>query len=208
MKKFSGLLISFFLMFLFFSNGSPAIAKSTPQICSGNYTYTTFGDLIVPQGQTCQLDQFNVVNGNIKVEKDASLVICPDNQIHGDVKAQKANSVYISDQTGGLCSPAKALGIIIDGDVKMEGGNSFTLFGNPWGGIAVIHGNVKADNVKSVSIQSFNNLSNILGNVNLEHNGDVVVSDNIIGKDLKINSTSISCLEQNNSVSGKTNSCP
>lgn len=208
MKKASGFIILFSLIVIFFSSTSSAFAKSTPEICSGNYTYTSFGDLVVPQGQTCQLDQFNVVSGSIKVEKDANLIICPDNQIHGDIKAHKANSVYISDQTGGLCSPAKALGVTIDGDVKVAGGNSFTLLGNPWGGVAVIYGNVKAENVKSVSIQSFNNLSSILGNVNLEHNGYVLVADNIIGNDLKINSTTGSCTEQNNSVFGKTNSCP
>lgn len=74
----------------------------------------------MPKGQTYQLDRFNTVNGDIKVEKGASLIVCPDNDIHGDV----------------------------------------------------------------------------------------TVTDNVIGGDLKIKGTNGTCTEQNNSVSGKLNSCP
>lgn len=178
-------------------------------ICVSSYSGTTFDNLVVPKGQTCQLDRFNVVNGDVRVEKDANLVICPDNEIHGDVKAHKANSVYISDLTDGPCGSApKALGVTIDGDVKVEGANSVNLIGNPFGGVAVIKGDVKVENVAAVAIQSFNNLSSILGDVKIERSGDVTVTDNIIGGDLKIKGTNGTCTEQNNSVSGKLNSCP
>lgn len=177
-------------------------------VCIGSFAGTSFGNLVVPKDQTCQLNQFNVVNGDVKVEKGASLIVCPDNQIKGSVKAHQPNSVYISDLTGGPCSPAKALGITIDGDVKVEGGNSVSLTGNPWGGIAVIKGSVKIEKVAGVSIQSFNNLSKIVGDVKIEHSSNVTVADNVIGGNLKINGTTGSCTQQNNSVSGKLSSCP
>lgn len=177
-------------------------------VCTGNYSGTIFDGLIVPKGQTCQLDQFNVVNGDIKVEKGASLTVCPDNQIVGSVKAHKSNNVYISDLTGGPCSPAKALGVSIGGDIKVEGGNSVSLIGNPNGGVAVIEGNIKIENVGTVTIQFFNNLSAIKGDVKVNHSGEVTITDNVIGDDLNIKGTTGSCTEQNNSVSGKLDSCP
>ncbi len=209
MKKTSVLSILFCLLLISLFASNTALAKNgKPKTCVGNFAGASFGDLVVPEGQTCQLNQFNVVDGSIKVEKDASLIVCPDNEIHGDVKAHQANSVYISDITGGPCSPAKALGITIDGDVKVEGGSSVSLVGNPNGGVAVIKGNVKVENVEAVSIQSFNSLSKINGDVKVEHSGVVTVADNIIGGDLKIKGTVGACIEQNNLVSGKINSCP
>lgn len=199
-----GIILSLLLVFSAISNAASA---STEEICVGNYSYSTFGDLVVPKGQTCQLDQFNVVNGSIKVEKDANLVVCPDNEIHGNVRSHKANSVYISDLPGGPCSPAKALGVTIDGDVKVAGGGSVNLIGNPYGGIAVIKGDIKVENVATVVIQFFNNLSSIQGDVKIEHSRDLTVTDNVIGGNLKINGTAGNCIEQNNSVSGKVNSC-
>lgn len=179
------------------------------QTCVGNYAGTVFSeDLVVPEGQTCQLDQFNVVYGSIRVEKGADLIVCPDNAIHGDVKSHGANSVYISDLTGWPCSEAKALGITIDGDVKVEGGGSVSLIGNPYGGVAVIKGNIKVEHVGDVSIQNFHNLSAVEGNVKVERSGTVTVTDNIIGGDLRIKGTEGSCVEQNNLVVGRRNSCP
>lgn len=187
---------------------SLALANNGHHTCVGNYSYTAFGDLVVPEGQTCQLDQFNSVNGNIKVGKNATLIVCPDNNISGDIKAEQAESVFVSDLTVPPCAPTKALGINIGGDVKVNGGNSVSLFGNPFGGVAVIEGDVKINNVQSVVVQSFNNLSHINGNVKVGHAGDVTILDNIIGGDLKIKGTSGTCLEAGNSVSGKTDSCP
>lgn len=197
-------------LFLFSSlMGNTVFAKKgEPQVCVGNYSGTSFGGLVVPESETCQLDRFNVINGDVKVEKGASLVVCPDNEIHGSVKAHKPNNVYISDLTGGPCGLAKALGVTIDRDVHIEGGTSVSLLGNPYGGVAVIKGNIKVENVGSVLIQHFNNLSSILGDVKVSHSGDVTVTDNVIGGDLKIKGTIGQCAEQNNSVSGKLTSCP
>lgn len=209
MKKayVSSILFCLILVSLFTIN--IVLAKNGgPQTCVGNFAGTSFGNLIVPEGQTCQLNRFNVVDGSIKLEKGASLIVCPDNEIRGDVKAHQANSVFISDLVGGPCGPIKALGITIGGDVKVEGGSSVSLIGNPDGGVAVIKGTVKVENVESVSIQSFNSLSRIEGDVEVKHGGGVIVADNTIGGDLKIKDTSGVCIEQNNLVSGKINSCP
>ena len=200
-----------FLGLLFFSLlGTTAFAKrGGTEVCVGNYVNTSFGDLVVPKDETCQLDRFNVVSGNIKVEKGASLIVCPDNEIQGSVNAHKPNTVFISDLTVGLCQsqPPKALGITIGGDVKVEGGDSVSLIGNPDGGVAVIQGNVKMENVGAVVIQFFNNLSSIQSDVKIEHSGNVSVLDNVINGDLKIKGTTGSCVEQGNSVSGKLSPC-
>lgn len=205
-KKFF-FLSTFLLLISFFVNNAFASNNNTIE-CIGNYSGSSFYDLVVPKGQTCQLDRFNVVNGSIKVEKNASLTICPDNEIHGDIKAHNADSIYISDLTGGPCSTAKARGITIDGDVKIESANSVSLFGNPYGGIAIIKGSIKVENVALVMIQSFNNFSSIKGDVKVEHSGDVTITENVIGGGLKIKATTRSCIEQKNTVSGKLNSCP
>ena len=209
MKKTSVLSILIGLLLLFLFASYTVLANNgQPQTCVGNFAGTSFGDLVVPEGQTCQLDRFNVVDGSIKVEKDASLIVCPDNEINGDVKAHQANSVFISDIVGGPCSRPKVRGITIDGDVKVQGGSSVSLIGNPFGGVAVIEGDVKVENVGEVSIQSFNGLSRIEGDVKVEHSGVVTIADNIIDGDLKIKGTAGACIEQNNLVSGKINSCP
>ena len=201
-------LLVFLLVSLFVSGKVFADEDGGEAVCIGNYSGTSFGDLVVPEGQTCQLNQFNVVGGDLKVEKGANLIVCPDNHIQGSVKAHQPGSVYISDIAGGLCSPAKALGITIDGDVKVEGGGSVTLLGNPFGGVAVVKGDVKVENAQSVVIQSFANLSSLQGDVKVSHSGDVTVTDNVIGGNLQIKGTSGSCTQQNNSVTGKVDSCP
>lgn len=209
MKKVFISSMLFCLLLLSFSLVNTVFAKNGgADVCVGSYFGASFGDLVVPAGQTCQLNQFNVVNGDVKVEKDANLIVCPDNQIQGSVKAHQPNSVYISDLTGGPCGPIKALGVTIGGDIKVEGGSSVSFVGNPFGGVAVIQGNIKVENVSAVSIQSFNNLSSIHGDIKVEHSGDVTVTDNVIGGDLKIKGTTGLCSEQNNSISGKVDSCP
>lgn len=192
---------------LVFLLNSPAWADDDNRTCVGNYSGTTFEDIVVPKGQTCQLNRFNVVNGDIKVRKNATLIVCPDNIISGDIKAEQAESVFISDLTISPCASAKALGVSIGGDVKVNGGNSVSLFGNP-SGVAVIEGYVEIKNVQSVSVQYFNGSSYINGDVRVKHAGEVNVLENIIGGDLKIKGTSGACLEAGNSVTGKTDSCP
>ena len=175
-------------------------------VCTGEYSYASLNDLIVPKGQTCTIGRFNVVNGNIEVKEGANLVVCPDNDIHGNIKADRPNSIFISDQLIGPCAPLspppKALGIIIDGDIKVESGNSFTLIGNP-AGVVAVKGDVKIERTQTVAIMQFT----INGDVNIKHSTDVTVTDNVIGGDLKIKGTSGTCTENNNSVSGKVDSC-
>ena len=201
-----GVFFCLFLLSLFIKNTVSA-NSGEPQTCVGNYSYTTLSDLVVPEGQTCMIGRFNVVNGDIKVKAGANLIICPDNDIRGDIKANRPNTVFISDQIIGLCAltapPPKALGITIGGDVKVEGGSNFTLLGNPLGVVA-IKGNVKIKNMQTVAISQFT----INGDTEVKNNTDLTVTGNIIGGDLKIKGTSGTCIEQNNSVSGKLDSCP
>ena len=207
MKKVSVLGVLFCLLLLFFTSSTTFAKSNGSRTCIGNYSYTTFDDLVVPEGQTCMIARFNVVNGNIKVKEGASLIICPDNDIRGNIRANKPDTVFISDQIVGICAPTapppKALGITIGGDVKVEGGNSFTLLGNPLGVVA-IKGNVEIKNMQTVEISQFV----VNGDVKMEHSGTVTVTDNVIGGDLKIKGTTGTCTEQNNTVSGKLNSCP
>ena len=94
-------------------------AQARKLLCSGSHSFSSFNNLIVPEGQTCKLDRFNVVNGDIEVRKGATLIICPDNQILGDVKARNADTVFISDQPIPPCREIKERGVTIGGDVKV-----------------------------------------------------------------------------------------
>ena len=177
------------------------------EACIGSHSFSSFNNLVVPKGQTCMIGRFNVVNGDIKVREGASLIVCPDNDIKGDIKANNPNTVFISDQLIGPCAPTapppKALGITIGGDVKVEGSSSFTLVGNPLGVVA-INGDVKIKNTQTVEILQFT----VNGNVEVRNSGDVTVTDNTIGGDLKIKGTSGTCIEQGNLVAGTVDTCP
>jgi len=65
--------------------------------CSGGQTFSAFNNIIVPEGQTCVLGQFNVVQGDIEVKQGASLYVYADNDIAGSVIADGAETVYIAD---------------------------------------------------------------------------------------------------------------
>ena len=80
-----------------------AIATFTPSAtaeyfyCSERQTFSAFNNIIVPEGQTCVLDQFNVVQGDIQVEQGASLYVYADNDIAGSIMADGAETVYLID---------------------------------------------------------------------------------------------------------------
>lgn len=209
MRKVSILSILLCLLLLSFFVSNTAFAKKGgPDVCVGNHSYSTFDNIVVPSGNTCKIDRFNVVSGNIKVEEGASLIICPDNEIKGNIKAEDADTVFISDLLFvSPCSPPgppKALGITIGGNVDIKGASSFTLLGNPFG-VTAINGNVNIKQTQNVRIENF---TGIAGNVEVKNNGNVVVTGNTIGGNLKIKGTTGSCIEQNNFVSGKVSSCP
>lgn len=179
-------------------------------LCRGSYSSSTFENVVVPKGNTCKLDRFNTVSGNIKVEEGASLIICPDNEIKGNIKAEGADTVFISDLLFvSPCSPPeapKALGITIGGNVDIKGAASFTLLGNP-AGVTTIYGNIKVKNTQNVLIENFDGIT---GNVEAKSNGNVSITGNTIEGNLKIKGTTGSCRgdETNNSVSGNTDACP
>lgn len=203
-----GVILCLLLLSFFVSN--TAFAKSGgSDVCVGSHSYSTFNNIIVPSGNTCKIDRFNVVSGNIKVEEGASLIICPDNEIGGNIKAHAADTIFISDLLTLLCAPPidappKALGITIGGNVDIKGVGSFTLLGNPLG-VTSINGNVKVKHAQNVRIENFDGIT---GNVEAKNNITVTITGNTIGGSLKISGTTGSCTEQNNFVSGKLNSCP
>lgn len=179
-------------------------ATAAPDVCVGSYSGSTFDDLVVPEGRTCQLNQFNVVNGNIKVKKAASLIICPDNSIQGDIRAKKPGTIHISDLPAPPCGPQKALGITIGGDIRVRGGGVFRLLGNP-SGLNLVEGDVVVVETQTIEIV---NHTDLRGDVVVKHNGDVTVTGNTIGGDLRIRGTSGHCVESGNSVAGDVDSCP
>lgn len=71
--------------------------------CNDRQTFSAFGNIIVPEGQTCVLDQFNVVKGDIIVKEGATLVVCADNDIAGSIIADGAETVALIDSLGGVC---------------------------------------------------------------------------------------------------------
>jgi len=72
--------------------------------CSERQTFSAFNNIVVPEGQTCILDQFNVVHGDIEVKKGATLVVCPDNDVVGNVIADGAETVNITDILTAPCA--------------------------------------------------------------------------------------------------------
>lgn len=177
-------------------------------VCTGDHSNSSFNDLIVPEGATCTLTKFNEVDGSIRVDAGATLIVCPDNNIAGSVRAKGATKVFISDQTIAPCAEPKALGVTIGGDVNVKSGGILRLIGNPSGGVAIIEGKVKAKNMQTVEIKDFRNLSTIMGDVKVEQSTNVTVTGNTLGKNLKIDGTSGNCTEQNNTVAGRTDTCP
>lgn len=71
--------------------------------CSDRQTFSAFNNIIVAEGQTCVLDQFNVVQGDIVVNKGATLIVCADNDIAGSILADGAETVSLIDAVGGPC---------------------------------------------------------------------------------------------------------
>jgi len=71
--------------------------------CSERQTFSAFNNIVVPEGETCILDQWNVVQGDIEVKQGATLVICPDNDIIGNVIADGAETVHITDILAAPC---------------------------------------------------------------------------------------------------------
>jgi|TARA_Y100000310_G_scaffold75749_1_gene72128 hypothetical protein len=183
------------------------VAASGKFSCTGTHTESSFNSIIVPQGETCTLEKFNEVSGDITVQQGASLIICPDNDIAGNIKAKGADTVFISDQKIPPCAlppPPKALGITIGGSVKVKNANSFSLIGNP-AGVTSIGKDVKVKDTQDVNIIDFDGIA---GNVKAEKNGDVTITGNTIGKNLKIKGTTGSCVDADNSVGGKIKGCP
>jgi hypothetical protein len=75
-------------------------------------------------------------------------------------------------------------------------------------GVAVVEGDVEVKNMQAVEIRDFNGSSAIRGDVRVRNSGNVIVTDNDIGGDLKIRGTSGTCREAGNSVGGELDSCP
>ena len=183
-------------------------AKGDEVICNGSHTGSSFGSLLILEDTTCTLERFNVVNGDIKVKEGATLIICPDNDILGNIRANKPNTVFISDQSISPCSPPKSLGITIQGDIEVKNGGTFRLIGNPYSGVAIIEGRVKVKGMQTVEIRDFRTLSKIQGDVRVTNNADVTITGNTIEGKLDIKGTSGSCTESGNTVTGTVNGCP
>lgn len=191
---------------------SPAVtqAQEGTTTCIGSFSNTTFPhNVVVPDWQTCRLERDNVVVHDVRVGTGASLIVCPDNNIGGSIKADEPSAVIVTDQTGIFgCGTVKTLGINIGADVRVKGGGEVRLIGNNSGGIAVITRDVEIKNVQTVEIRDFNNQSLIGRDVDVKNAKDVSVTGNIIRGDLEIRGTTGTCVEQNNAVAGKTDTCP
>ena len=61
-----------------------------------------------------------------------------------------------------------------------------------------------SENSQSVTIQN----SNINGNVKLDDDGNVTITNNVIDGDLEIEGTTGSCSESGNNVDGNNSGCP
>lgn len=190
-------------------NDTP-LSAAAAEPCTGTHSNSTFGNLVVPEGQTCKLDRFNVVSGDIRVERGATLAICPDNTIGGDIKAKRPDTVEISDIINSqYCGPPpKGLGVTIGGSITVRDARVFVLQGNPGASLPVhvtVEGDVVVVDTQSLRISDNNDLR---GDVILKDNTDVFVYGNTITRDLRITSTNGVCEEHDNTVAGDTDTCP
>jgi len=199
-------------------------------ICTGSVGGLTVNNLIVPQGATCTMDQFNLVLGNITVEDNATLFMCADNDVLGNVVAGAGTKLFLRDKLFSECTAGtKSLGINIGGDITQNDGANFTLEGNSsptaefniQGNIEITNTRVRIINVDNQGIQGFVKITGafntafITGNTfndNLEiidFNGALLfVQNNSIDGDLLISGTTGGCFENGNTVAGITDSCP
>ena len=208
--RFSSLTIGFMAIFtvILFSYSPSATANDF--VCTGTHNGATFFDnIVVPEGETCTLNMSDVI-GNIQVSVGASLFILPDSSVTGNIQANGADVVCISDQQVSPCQtappptlpPPKSRGITIGGDVEINDTNEFTLIGNP-SGVTVISGNVQVKNTQSVEITDFDGIA---GNVKVEDSTTVSVTGNTIDGNLELISN-VNCSESGNTVDGNNPGC-
>ena len=196
-----------------------AIATYTPSAtaetfyCSDRQTFSAFNNIIVPEGQTCVLDQFNVVQGNIEVRQGASLYVYADNDIAGNVIADGAETVYLAD----FVPPnARTMDDDDDDDARDDDDDARDDDDDDDDGVVapppppkarglVILGSVDVQNTNNFSlIGNPEGISIVRGDISILNTETVKIVDiDEINGNLEI-STSASCDISNNVISGST----
>ena len=197
-------------------------------VCIGLVEGTTFESITVPPDTVCILGQLNLVKGDIVVENNAHLLVCPDNEIGGSVLGlDNPSQITLANKFQFGCPEyQRERGLEIGGDVIVNGG-SFVLAGDFFSPtVQRVGGNVEITNTINSRISFFNDqgiegnvsiigsdqvvvvLSTIIGNLAVVDSNDIDISVNNIGGDLTISGTTGICLERFNTVSGTLDSCP
>jgi len=196
-------------------------------VCTGSIGGLTVNNLLVPQGATCTMDQFNVVLGSITVEDNATLFVCADNDIVGNVVAGTGTKLVIRDKLFTACTAGtKALGINIGGDIIQNGGASFTLEGgttptaemNIEGNIEITNsvGTVRIEGVNDQGVQGFVRITGgsgftiiqgntFNGNLEIIDMGTALIGSNSVGGNIETSNNSFVSLSSN-SVDGDVKS--
>jgi len=211
------------------SEKNPNCINALDLVCTGPIGGLTVNNLLVPQGATCTMNQFNLVLGSITVEDNAILFVCADNEIVGNVVAGEGTRLFIRDTLFTACEAGtKALGINIGGDIIQNGGLSFTLEGNTSPTAEMnIEGNIEITNTRTIRIQNFNDqgiqgfvritdtiirsfisANTFNGNLEIIDSNNSLIFGNSIGGDLLISGSTGTCSEFDNVVAGITDPCP
>lgn len=160
--------------------GSDPLIQEVDVTCQGFLGAVTVKNLQVPQGASCTLDGTRV-QGNIKVEKDASLMAHRITVI-GNIQGEDARLVEVlAGSTVGGSIQLKKIGsgrvenVSVSRDIQFESNN----------GVLSAAGNLVSGN-----IQVFKNV------------GDITIANNIVNGDLQCKENNLSPGGGNNTVRG------
>ena len=91
------LLMAGFAIFISFGFSHEAFAGGNFVICDGTIDGKIINsNVIVPSGKSCEIVD-STINGDVTVEKDASLLVSYSPVINGNLKAQFAKSIHIQE---------------------------------------------------------------------------------------------------------------
>lgn len=162
-----------------------ALAHADDFTCEGNVGNITVENLVVPDNQSCQLNE-TIVTGNINVETNASLV-AQGVDVDGNIQAEGATSVVVEGNSQ------------IDGDIQIKEGGSATIVDTTIDGDLLFdenQGKIEADrNTIDGDLQAFNNT------------GGLTITANTIDGNLQCKENDPAPTVNGNSAASKEDQC-
>ena len=200
---------------------NPAIAAGADFECTGFQSGGTFGNVVVPTGQSCVLDHVRVT-GKVTVQTGGNLIVSTtggDSTVAGDIKGDGCGFIELE-------ATSLAARIVVGGNVRIQNCTGVVFSGGqgdstrtPPGSI-LIGGNVKcSDNADGCVFDYFIisgslecsangqgctvNHDAIGGSVTMNNNpGGVIVTESAIGGDLKCSGNASATSNPPNTIAG------